>query len=70
MLVNFLSPQKGTINKYQTLVTDMCAEELTGNSTDVCYFVMQQKNRVGFDDGEAGEMANAVRCEQWWNPKW
>lgn len=48
----------------------MCAKELKGNSTDVCCFVMQQKNRVGFDDGEAGEKANAVRYEQWWSPKW
>lgn len=66
--VNFLSPQKGTINKSQTLGTDRCAGEFKGNSTEVCYFEMQEKNEVDSDDGEVGEKANAVRSDQLSSP--
>lgn len=62
--VNFLSLQKQTINKYQTLAIDMHAEEFKGNCTEVCNFEMQEKNKMGPDDGEMSDKAIIVRCEQ------
>lgn len=45
----------------------MCAEEFKGNSTEVCHFEMQERNKVNSDNGDS-EKANAVRCEQLSNP--